>query len=174
MAELNSIGLLELTSVVDQQNEAVIRQSTDTLREILSSQDVDAAINARLDILDEAFMAVLQANIQAAEQAKDIATSARLKSIFEKVVTALQENAPPAIKYINELMQYPALEDAQASLAEHANEFGPELVQWMDMLGQDLAGRGNSPALERLGKLRQEAVKVLAVAGMSDDAEGQD
>ncbi len=163
--------LLELTSMVDQQNEAVIKQATDVLRGILNSPDIDAAINARLDLMDDTFLAVLSANVQAAEQAKDIATSAKLKTIMEKVVEALRENAPPAIKYINELMQAPSFEEAQASLAERADEFGPELVQWMDMLGQDLATRGNSPALERLGKLRDEAVKALAVAGMNDQEE---
>src|SRR5262249_5609233 len=153
--------LVELTSMVDKQNEVVIRQATDTLRAIAASPDLDSAVKSRLEMLDDTFLAVLQANIQAAEQAKDIASAAKLKSIFEKVVEVLRQKAPPGIQYINELMQLPNIEDAQASLEQRAQEFGPELVQWIDVLSQDLAARGTSPALERLGKLREEAVKAL-------------
>jgi hypothetical protein len=84
------------------------------------------------------------------------------------VVEVLRQNAPPAIQYINELMQLPNIDEAQASLVQRAQEFGPELVQWIDVLSQDIAVRGSSPALERLGKLREQAVKALAVAGMGD------
>ncbi len=161
--------LLELTSMVDQQNEQVIKQAADTLRAIANSPDLDAAIMERLELLDDTFLAVLSANIQAAEQAKDIDTAARLKMIFDKVVAILQESAPPAIKFINELMQQPDVNAARASLQAHAQEYGPELVQWMDMLGQDLAQRGNEAAWNKLQLLREEATHVLAVEGMNQD-----
>jgi hypothetical protein len=162
--------LLELTSMVDQQNEQVIKQATDTLRAIANSPDLDAAIMERIELLDDTFLAVLSANIQAAEQAKDVNTGARLKLIFDKVVSIMQESAPPAIKYINELMQQPDLDAARASLQSRAQEFGPELVQWMDMLSQDLAQRGNDAALTRLAQLREVATQALS----AEVSSGQD
>jgi hypothetical protein len=161
--------LLELTSMVDQQNEAVIKQAADTLRAIANSPDLDTAIMERLEILDDTFLAVLSANIQAAEQAKDVDTAARLKTIFEKVVGILQEAAPPAIKFINELMQQPDLDAARSTLQSRAQEFGPELIQWMDMLSQDLAARGNEAAIQKLAQLREVAMQTLAVEGMNQD-----
>jgi CpXC protein len=157
--------LLDLTGAVDKQNEAVLKQAADTLRAIANSSDIEAAIRSRLELLDDTFLAVLSANIQNAEQNKDLMTAARLKTIFEKVVAILQESAPPVIKFINELMQYQDADEARQKLTERAHEFGPELVQWMDMLREDLAARGNNMALERLGQLRDEAVQVLESAG---------
>jgi hypothetical protein len=167
--------LLELTGLVDQQNEAVIRQAADTLRAIVNSTDLEAAIRSRLELLDDTFLAVLSANIQNAEQKKDAAASARLKAVFEKVVEILQENAPPAIQFINELMQEQDFDEARRKLSERAPEFGAELVQWMDMLGQDLAARGNnSMAFERLGQLREEAARTLQAAGIQDDGQPEE
>jgi hypothetical protein len=154
--------LVELTSLVDQQNEAVIRRATDTLRGIVNSTDIDAAIRSRLEVLDDTFMAVLSANIQNAEEAKDLVTAARLKTIFEKVVSLMQESAPPAVRFINELMQQQSFEAANAKLSEGIQQFGSELVDWMDMLIQDLATRGNNPAVDRLHRLREAAAQMVS------------
>lgn len=166
--------LLQLTSLVDQQNEAAVKQATDTLRAIANSTDLEAAIRSRLELLDDTFLAVLSANIRNAEQKQDLVTAARLRAIFDKVAEILQENAPPAIRFINELMQEQDFDEARRKLSERVGEFGAELVQWMDMLGQDLAARGNNNmALERLGQLREEAAQALEVAGTQDDSQPQ-
>src|SRR5450432_1353857 len=157
--------LLELTKLVDQQQNLVLREAADTLKAIANSLDLDAAIRERIELLDDTFLAVLSANIQAAEEAKEVQAAAHLKDIFERVVTLLRQSAPPAIQFINEVMQQKNLDDARAAIASRAAEFGPELVQWIDMLGQDLAQRGNNPALERLIALREEAVKVVGDSG---------
>ncbi len=165
--------LLELTNMVDKQNEAVLKQAADTLRAIANSADIDAAIRSRLELLDDTFLAVLAANIRNAEQNKDLLSAARLKTVFDKVVAILQESAPPAIQFINELMQQENIDDAQQKLRERAQEFGPELVTWMDALTEDLAARGNNMALDRLKQLRGEAAKVLAVGESPNGKEQQ-
>ncbi|HVO44179.1 MAG TPA: CpXC domain-containing protein [Aggregatilineales bacterium] len=156
--------LLELTRVVDQQQERMIQNATETLRAIVNSPDPDAAIRERLELIDDTFLAVLSANIQKAEQNKDVGSAAKLKLIFDKIVGMLQESAPPAVKFINELMSYPTQEEAEKRLADRVHEFGGEIVQWMDMLSQDLASRsGNSgAAFERLLHLREAAAQLLA------------
>jgi hypothetical protein len=166
--------LLELTSLVDQQNEAVVKQATDTLRVIVNSPDLEAAIRSRLELLDDTFLAVLSANIRNAEQKQDVVSAAKLRAVFDKVVEILQENAPPAIRFINELMQEQDFDEARRKLSERVGEFGAELVQWMDMLGQDLVARGNNNmAIERLGQLRDEAAQALEAAGIQDVGQPQ-
>ncbi len=165
--------LLELTTIVDQQNEVVIKRATDTLRTLLSSPDLDAAIQSRIELIDDTFLAVLSANIQAAEQAKDIGSAAKLKAIFDRIVAILQASAPPAIQFINEIMTLPTFEEARTAIAEHAAEFGPELLHWIDMLTDDLAARGNNGALDRLGRIRDEAERVLAAAPTAPQAVSQ-
>jgi predicted RNA-binding Zn-ribbon protein involved in translation (DUF1610 family) len=156
--------LTELTAVLDQQNEAVLKRAADTLRGLLASDNLDAAIESRLELFDDTFLAVLQANIQAAEQQRDIATAARLKQVFEKIVGALQTSAPPAIQFINRLMTYQTFEEAQEVIQQEAANYGPELLQWIDVLIEDLSAQGGNQAVDRLERLRAEAEQVLANA----------
>ena len=85
--------ILELTALLDQQTQAVLQRAADTLRVIVNSKDLDAAIRTRLDQLDDTFLAVLQANIQAAEQQNNLEMSARLKQVLERVLAILRERA---------------------------------------------------------------------------------
>lgn len=162
--EATRTRLLELVGMVDQQNEAIVKRATDTLSAIVNSPDIDAAINTRLDLIDDTFLQVLSYNIQAAEQAKNIASAAKLKTIFDKVVALLQASAPPAIQFLNQVMTLSSFEEAKAMIAERAPEFGPDLLQWVDMLGEDLSERGNNAALDRLGRIRDEIERVLATS----------
>jgi hypothetical protein len=158
--------LTELVGIIDQQNEAVIRRATDTLRGLISlpPEELDNAIQSRLELFDDTFLAVLQANIQAAEQARDIATAAKLKTVFERIVGMLQTSAPPAIQFINRLMTFQNFEEAQAIIQQEAVNYGPELLQWIDVLIEDLSAQGGNQAVERLQRLRAEAEQVLANA----------
>ncbi len=158
--------LLELVGMVDQQNEAIVKRATDTLTAIVNSPDIEAAINSRIDLIDDTFLQVLSYNIQAAEQSQNIGGAAKLKTIFEKVVALLQASAPPAIQFINQVMTLSSFDEAKAMITEHTAEFGPDLLQWIDMLGEDLAERGNNAALDRLARIRDEVERVLATNPM--------
>lgn len=154
--------LLELTQIVDQHQETLVKQAAETLTAILNSTDLEAAIGARIDMIDDTFMAVLSANIKNAEQNKDADIAGRLKKVYEHILGILEKSAPPPIQFINELMQQRDLQVAQKILAQRVHEFGPELLQWMDMLEQNLSTRGNNLAEQRLAQLRQEAERLLA------------
>ncbi|MHB8628009.1 MAG: CpXC domain-containing protein [Aggregatilineales bacterium] len=159
--------LLDLISVIDKQNEAVVHRATETLNAVLNAPDLDQAINEHLNEFDDLFMQVLSYNVQAAEQAKDIGLAARLKSIFEKIVAAIQANAPPELQFVSELLNQPSFEAAQSQIHEHAAQYGPALLQWIDVLANDVAGQevGNGTVtLDQLGRLRDEIERTLANA----------
>ncbi len=143
--------LLELTSMLDQQTQVVLQRAADTLRIIVNSEDIDAAIRPRLDQIDDTFLAVLQANIQAADQRQDLATGARLKEVLQKTMEIMRESAPPQIRFINDLMSAPSDDAARALIDEHAPQYGPELVELMDAVAQDLE-ENQQP--ENAGRLR--------------------
>jgi hypothetical protein len=142
--------LLELTDMLDQQTQVVLQRAAETLQLILSSEDIDAAIRPRLDEIDDTFLAVLQANIHAAEERKDLQTSARLKQVLEKVLEILRENAPPQIHFINELMTADSDEEAYQLIEEKAPRFGQELLDLMEAVAQDLDEERDAANADRL------------------------
>jgi hypothetical protein len=160
--------LTELTQMIDEQNEDVIRRATDTLRGLLSvpPESLDAAIAQRIDLLDDTFLAVLQANLQSANEARDVQSSARLKQVMDHVIKALQSTAPPSVQFLNDLMMMPSFEQVKAALQQHAHRFGPELLQWVDVLAQEFGNnpnmRNRQQGLDLLGRIRDEAERILA------------
>lgn len=153
--------LAELTAAIDEQTQAVLKRAVETLRIISSSEDVDAAISARLDQLDDTFLAVLQANIQAAEQAGDTRSAERLELVLERVMAAMRESAPPQIRLINDLVNADTDEEARQLLAEHAPTFGPELVEIMDAIQADLDEHNQPGSARRMRELREMAAQLV-------------
>jgi hypothetical protein len=156
--------LLELTSLIDQQTQAVLQRAADNLRVILNSEDIDAAIRPRLDQIDDTFMAVLQANIQAAQQHNDERTAERLQLVLQKVMEILRDSAPPQLQFINEVMTTATDEEAQELIVARAPEFGPELIDLMDAVAADLDESEQPDAAARMRRLADIAVEHVGDA----------
>ncbi len=149
--------LLELTAAIDQQTQAVLKRATDTLRLIAGSEDIEAAIRPRLEMIDDTFLAVLQANIQASEQAQDLETAARLKLILQKTLEVIRDSAPPEIRFINDLMSTGDDQEARALIDEQVEQFGRELLDVMEAVAQDLDENNQSGSARRLRALSDYA-----------------
>jgi len=154
--------LLSLTALLDQQTQEVLQRAADTLRVILNSEDLDAAIRPRLEQIDDTFLAVLQANIQAAEQQKNVELSARLKTVLERVLNIIRESAPPQIQFINKLMSAETDEAAQSLIATEGAQFGEELLELMDAIADDLDASKQPGAADHLRALRRFAEAHVA------------
>jgi len=153
--------LLELTAMVDQQTEMVLQGAARLLQAILVSDDPDEVIRQNLQAFDYTFMQVLAANIQEAERQGDINAAARLKSVYERIVNILQEAMPPELRFINELLSTQSETDALALIHERAGDFGETLLEAMDVVEQQLAGRGEPGLVQKLAFLRDAAGQVL-------------
>ncbi len=153
--------ILELTTIIDQQTQAALREAANLLQELLVSPNLDQAIAANIPLLDDTFMAVLTANIQEAERRADLNASARLKQIYERVMEILRENMQPELRFINDLLSIESDEEARALLLEQADTYGPALLDMMNAVEQVIASRGDSEMLQKLVFLRQAAEQVL-------------
>lgn len=160
LADLRS-RLVELTGVIDQQTQAVLQRAADLLRTIVSSEDIDAAIRPRLEQIDDTFMAVLQANIRMAEQNNDTRTAERLKQVLQVVLEILRESAPPQVKLINDVLSTANDDDAHAMIEERAPSFGPELLDLMDALADDLEESEQGEVADRLRDLADYAASFV-------------
>jgi len=154
--------LAELTAAIDEQTQAVLQRAVQTLRTIASSEDVDAAVRSRLDQLDETFLAVLQANIQAAQQAGDTRSAERFQLVLDRVLAVMRDSAPPQIRLINDLVNAESDEEARQLLAEQAPAFGPELIEIMDAIQADLNEHDQPDSARRVRALRDMAAQLVS------------
>jgi hypothetical protein len=153
--------LTELTTAVDRQQQAVVAQAVSLLQAIVNAENPDELIRANLPLIDDTFLAVLSANIEESERRRDVASSGRLKAVYNKVVTILQENMQPELRFVNQLLSTQTDEEAQQMIAEHVNDYGEALLDVMDAVGQVLAQRGDKETVEKLVFLRTAAEKAL-------------
>ncbi|MCC6613740.1 MAG: hypothetical protein IT320_09700 [Anaerolineae bacterium] len=154
--------LVELTQEVDEEAQMAMQESAALLQAVLQNPDQDAFIQENATLFDDTFMAVLGANIQHAEQQGNIEASAMLKGVYEKVLSVLQANMSPELRFINQLLSAPSQEEAEKILREQAPAFGPDLLELMEALAQAFDARGESPLAERVRALRGQASAVLS------------
>lgn len=153
--------LLELTTAIDQQNQVIMQQAQQILNEIFNSPNLDEAIAERLPLIDELALSMLSANIQQAEQNKDLIRASRMKNIYEKITQQLQAAAPPEIQFINELLKTEDELEAQMMVIENAETFGPSLLNYFDVLIENFSQQDAGVLVERIQKLREAAANII-------------
>lgn len=155
-------SLLQLTTAIDQQQQVMVQQARDTLNEIFNAPDMDAAIEARLPLIDELFLQLLASNIQQAQQTNDLLRAARLKTLHEKIMQHIQASAPPELQFINELLKTEDDLEAQMLVVEKAGQYDETLLQYFDALIENFSDQENATILiDRLKKLRAAAEKII-------------
>lgn len=153
--------LVELTAMVDQQSQMVMQNAVGFLRSVLGSQEPEQLVRANPEQINDAFMAVLSANIEQAQQNGDINASAQLRRVYEVVVSVLQESMPPTLRFVNDLLSTETDEQAHALLVKQASSFGDDLLETMDVVAQMLAEQGEVEMVQRIAFLREAAIRQL-------------
>jgi len=154
--------LLELTAAVDQQTDMALQRMARLLQTILVSDDPDQIIRENLPMFDYTFMQVMAANIQEAERQGDINASSRLKSVYERILSILQEAMPPELRFINEVLAADSEAAARELIAARVHEFGQPLLDAINIVEQQLAGQGDPALLRKLAFVREEAAHALS------------
>jgi len=156
--------LLQLTKEIDEATQAQMARATELLRALLEAPDLNQALLDRLPQIDDAFMAVLNANLQAAQKAGRSDIVQRLNQISEAIMQLIQEAAPPEVQFINELLQIESETEAEAALKRQAGEITQELVDAMAYVVENLRQNGQAQLGDRLEKLRGLALGELMAA----------
>ena len=95
------------------------------LMDLLSSEDVDAALHEHIGQIDQTFVVVASRYIAAAEKQGNEARAKRIRGIMDSALGVLEENLPPEIRLLNRLMrsEYPdgtnkVLEESRGLLSD--------------------------------------------------------
>lgn len=154
--------LNEITDTMDKEAREAMERATQQLQEILESDDVEAAIHERMGELDDAFLAVLAANIESAEKHGRTEVVARLEEIYEIVIEEAEKNLRPELRTVNELIRTESREEREPILREALTTYNPAgFIEMLEMLMSDIESQGVNPGLlERLGEITEQAREV--------------
>jgi hypothetical protein len=154
--------ILALTAEIDKRNRAVLDQAAAILRAILQAPDMDAALRDHAQDIDDAFMAVLEANLEAAQQAGQQQALQRLQLLSDKIMQLVQAGAPPEIQFINEILGVENEADLDRLLQENRERLTPELLGLMADIADNMRENERSEVAERLDQLRGKMGRVMA------------
>lgn len=154
--------LLAAAAAYEEQARAVIQRATDTLRMLLQASDLQAAIQANPDRIDDTFLQVLQANLEEARRTGSVQVSSRLKEVRDAVLEAIQAGAPPEVRLINDLLAAQSEGESLELLRTRRAEVNGDLLELVNGLAEQLRGAGNESAAQRLDAIYAEAERMLA------------
>jgi len=154
--------LVEATQAVDQQMQSAAKQAAGLLQEMLNATEIDQVIATNLPAIDDVFMQVLTMNLQEAQRRNDNDALNRLQQIYDRVMTILQAQMQPELRFVNELMSADSEATMQQMIAEGAGEYGMELLEVIDAVARVLQSQGNQQALNRLALIQQQVSEALA------------
>ena len=153
--------ILELTAEIDAEAQRVTQRAGQTLQEALKSEDIDAWLRQNASRIDNLFMNVLAASLQAAEETGQAETAERLRDVNEAVMAMILESQPPEIQLINLLMASEYPDGTRALLEQSRGVLDAGLLDVMSGLADDLRQSGRQEAAERLGLIQEQARSLV-------------
>jgi len=153
--------ILKIRDRLDREAQAILQEASALLRKILESEDPEEALREHLREIDDAFFAVLSANIKQAEAMRDREAARKLKRIADLAFELLQERAPRPIRLINRLLnaQYPR--ETKRLLEENVEQVDNRFIRALELVIENLSRRGQKRAARHLRGVRDQAWAML-------------
>ena len=142
--------ILDLVDELDKEAKEALEQASELLREILGSEDMEAAAKENVERLDGAFLTALEANILAAQKADQQEVLDKLEELRTQVASLLEARLPPELRLINQLLAAPEPEERQRLLEEQPGLINEAFLKLLNLIVEDLRSQGQPEAAERL------------------------
>lgn len=169
-AEVNRLTTLrkEILAVrdkIDAQAKAVVDAKIDLLRELISApeNELEKRVQAHMTDVDDLFFEILAQNLQAAQQQGEQAALARLQKIGDAAMRVMQAAQPPEVRFVNTLLQIEYPNQTRELLERNKQVLGPEFIDWMTGLAEELREDGRGEAADRLLRVIAQAKEVAGL-----------
>jgi len=150
-------------AMIDEQDEAArqsLMQAAEFLRTVIREQNPEQYLRENADRIDDAFFAVLNANIIEAQRRKDENAMKALAAIGTVAASILEEKAPPEVRLLNRVMRAEP-EQRRALLQEERALLDDRFVALVDQMISQLPEE-NADLAGELRQLRDMAIDVRA------------
>lgn len=153
--------ILEAIERMDREAQALFEAGANTLRDILQAEDLQAALEAHSERIDEAFMLVVSANIAHAQRAGQTEIAKRLEEISHLALEVIQSRLSPEERLINALMLAETPQESTRLLRGNAAQVTPDFVKKLNEMAEQQEKRGNKENGDKLRRFAREAGALL-------------
>lgn len=159
--EARRTKVLETAEQMDRDAQAMFEGAAETLQEVLQAPDLRAALVERREQLNEAFLLVVGANVEAAERAGKSEVVDRLHEIERLAVEVVQESLSPEDRLIGQLLNAETPQAATKLMRQNAGQITTDLVKRINALTTEMEESGRKEIADRLRQLSREATSML-------------
>jgi hypothetical protein len=161
--------ILEICQEIDKVQEARATQAASLLQSLMQADDLDQAIRNALPIVDDYFLGILQANIQAAEERNNAEALKKLDEIRDKLQTIAEETVPEELRFAQQLINIEDDEEALRLLETSIEQINDQVLSALMATADRLAENGDQENADRVRKRYRQALKLAMKAKMSAD-----
>ncbi len=153
--ELTSLRtyLLEIQDEMERQSKEMLSRVQDTLREIVEAEDRGAAIRSNMGKIDTLFMNVLSSLSTQAEERGDSKTANDLREIQGIIIEEIENQAPPEIRLINQLLRTENEEEQIQLLNGSQDLLNSDLLKLAESIKEDARNSGEEELAKRADKV---------------------
>jgi hypothetical protein len=153
-------NILDTTAKQDEEARARMQQANELFKIIVQAEDPQAAAREHLDQIDEAFFAVLSANLQHAETENRDESVQYLQQLANMIVGLLEERLPPDVRLINQLLSAPYPDGTQKLLETQREILTPEFMAALDRLITELEQAGGTDSANHMRQVKTQAETI--------------
>ncbi|WP_420642363.1 CpXC domain-containing protein [Candidatus Leptofilum sp.] len=151
--------LLELYEGMQEQSKNMLQEAMSTLDMILAASSKEQALMENAEKIDEAFMSVLVARMNEAEQKEDIPQFQALNEIHGLIYAQMERTLPPHVQLLNQLVRSESPEEQAQLLNENEQFVSDDLLGLIDQVMEQAGEQGQEDLNGRL-----QSVKTLIQA----------
>jgi hypothetical protein len=151
----------QITARQQQSQAASGQQAQAFLQEVLQSNNPEQTLEENADAIDDGFLSFLAANIQQAEKNQATAAARRLRQIYEKAVTIVQDRLPDNLKLLNQLLSAPDEAAVRKLLQENRDMLSREYLESLKALETDMRDNDQAELANRIKSLRGQIALMV-------------
>ncbi len=157
--------LLTMTRQIDEEMQRQVKEVQGFLEELLQQPDIEKATEENIEAINELFVEVLRAELQAARQKNDTERLAKL----QKVVSVLERASapPPEVAFIEQLLGAKDENERKQLLEQNNDKLTDQFMQVLASLAAQAEQQGQEPELvKQLQEVYRAVVRYKMTANL--------
>jgi hypothetical protein len=152
--------ILDVSARIEEEERQRINQAAQLLSQLVQAPDPNSFIKKNLPHFDDVFFMVLANHIQAATQNGQKEMAERLSNLQNRIAATIDEQMPPELKLLSQLMQAESPEAIKPILEQRKAEITPRFMELLDRAINDLKSKGQHQLVGQIEVIKAAAAGV--------------
>lgn len=153
--------ILDAITQIDENARKMIEKTQALLQTIVDAPNPKEVIAKNIQAIDDFFMSVLFAHIKEAEKTRQQESYEKLTGLYKLIVATMQEQMPPEMRLLNQLMLNPAPEAIRAELKKNQAMLTPDFINLLTEIETDFNADNQPQMAQVIAQIKKETQAIL-------------